>query len=68
MKVNKPHNHAQRVCIQPLPGERRTRGAAAQARVRHAGERQDVLAHAVPRNVHNVKGARVQHQRKALAV
>ena len=68
VKVNKAHNHAQRVSLQPLPGKRRPRGGAAEARVCQAGEGQHVLAHAVPRNVHKVASGRVQHQGKALAV
>jgi len=68
VKFNKAHNHAQGVCLQPLPGERLTRGGAAQARMCHAGEGQHILAHTVPRNVHNIVGGGVQHQGKTLAV
>ena len=48
MEVNKAHNHAQCVLVQPLPRERHARRRAPEARVRDARQRQRVLGHTVP--------------------
>ena len=68
VQLNKSRNHAKRVLLQSLPRERRPFHTATKARVRDAGEREHVLAHAVLQDVDNIASGGVLPPGEALAM